>query len=150
MKVATGANTDMGISRQFTSAIGLSVGTSIALAMATVCGGLGKSLGVAIVATLLHTTGPVGFVIGLIAGAVVAAGAWWFGKAKIAAAVENLYLPAAVVRTALWESRFQRLADDGRKKCEDSVRGEVDERLKTLQPRITTEILSRVRDLWQG
>jgi hypothetical protein len=102
------------------------------------------------VATLLHTTGPVGFVIGLIAGAVVAAGAWWFGKAEIAAAVENLYLPAAVVRTALWESRFQRLADDGRKKCEDSVRGEVDERLKTLQPRITTEILSRVRDLWQG
>jgi hypothetical protein len=150
MKVATGAHTDMGISRQFTSAIGLSVGTSIALAMATVCGGLGKSLGVAIVATLLHTTGPVGFVIGLIAGAVVAAGAWWFGKDKIAAAVENLYLPAAVVRTALWESRFQRLADDGRKKCEDSVRGEVDERLKALQPRITTEILSRVRSLWQG
>jgi Protein of unknown function (DUF2868) len=150
MKIATGGNTDMGISQKFTSAIGLSVGTSIALAMATVCGGLGKSLGVAIVATLLHTTGPVGFLIGLIVGAVAAAGAWWWGKGKIAAAVENLYLPAAVVRTALWESRFQRLADDGRKKCEDSVRGEVDERLKALQPRITTEILSRVRRLWQG
>jgi hypothetical protein len=150
MKLATGGNTDMGISQKFTSAIGLSVGTSIALAMATVSGGLGKSLGVAIVATLLHTTGPVGFLIGLIAGAVAAAGAWWWGREKIAAAVENLYLPAAVVRTALWESRFQRLADDGRKKCEDSVRGEVDERLKALQPRITTEILSRVRGLWQG
>jgi hypothetical protein len=119
MKMATGGNMDMGISQKFTSAIGLSVGTSIALAMATVSGGLGKSLGVAIVATLLHTTGPVGFLIGLIVGAVVAAGAWWLGREKIAAAVENLYLPAAVVRTALWESRFQRLADDGRKKCED-------------------------------
>jgi Protein of unknown function (DUF2868) len=150
MRIATGGNTDMGISQKFTSAIGLSVGTSIALAVATVSGGLGHSLGVAIVATLLHTTGPVGFLIGLIAGAVVAAGAWWWGKERIAAAVENLYLPAAVVRTALWESRFQRLADDGRKKCEDSVRGEVDERLKALQPRITTEILSRVRSLWQG
>src|SRR5262249_2378683 len=63
---------------------------------------------------------------------------------------EALDLPAVVVRTALWESRFQRLADDGRKKCEDSVRVEVDERLKALQPRITTEILSRVRRLWQG
>jgi hypothetical protein len=81
---------------------------------------------------------------------VVAVGAWWLGKEKIADAVENLYLPAVVVRTALWESRFQRLADDGRKKCEDSVRGEVDERLKPLQPRITMEILSRVRSLWQG
>ncbi len=150
MKVATSRNADMGISQQFTSAIGLSVGTSIALAMATISGGLGKYLGVAIIATLLHTTGPVGFLIGLIVGAVVAVGAWWLGKEKIADAVENLYLPAAVVRTALWESRFQRLADDGRKKCEDSVRGEVDERLKPLQPRITTEILSRVRSLWQG
>jgi membrane protein implicated in regulation of membrane protease activity len=150
MRIATGGSTDMGISQQFTSAIGLSVGTSIALAIATVSGGLGKYLGVAIVATLLHTTGPVGFLIGLIGGAVVAAGAWWLGKEKVAAAVEALDLPAVVVRTALWESRFQRLTDDGRKKCEDSVRAEVDERLKALQPIITTEILSRVRSLWQG
>src|SRR5215510_10655491 len=150
MKITHGGNADMGISQQFTTAIGLSVGTSIALALATVCGGLGKYLGVAIVATLLHTTGPVGFLIGLIGGAVVAAGAWWLGRDKVADAVEALDLPAVVVRTALWESRFQRLADDGRKKCEDSVRVEVDERLKALQPRITTEILSRVRRLWQG
>ena len=143
-------NTDMGVSQQFTSAIGLSVGTSIALAIATVSGGLGKYLGVAIVATLLHTSGPVGFLIGLIAGAVVAAGAWWLGKEKVADAVETLNLPAVVVRTALWESRFRRLADDGRKKCEDSVRAEVDERLKALRPRITTEILARVRTLWQA
>jgi hypothetical protein len=150
MRIATGGSTDMGISQQFTSAIGLSVGTSIALAIATVSGGLGKYLGVAIVATLLHTTGPVGFLIGLIVGAVVAVGAWWLGKEKVADAVESLDLPAAVVRTALWESRFQRLADDGRKKCEDSVRAEVNERLSALQPRITTEILSRIRSLWQG
>lgn len=150
MKIATDRNTDMGISQQFTGAIGLSMGTSIALAIATVSGGLGKYLGVAIVATLLHTTGPVGFLIGLIVGAVVAASAWWLGKDKVADAVEGLDLPAVVVRTALWESRFQRLADDGRKKCEDSVRTEVGERLKTLQPRITAEILARVRNLWQA
>jgi hypothetical protein len=89
-------------------------------------------------------------VIGLIAGAAVAAGAWWLGKEKVADAVESIDLPGVVVRTALWESRFQRLADDGRKQCEDSVRAAVDERLKDLQPRITAEILSRVRGLWQG
>jgi hypothetical protein len=150
MKVAPGGNPDMGVSQQFAGAIGLSVGTSIALAIATVSGGLGKYLGVAIVATLLHTTGPVGFLIGLIVGSVLAAGAWWLGKEKIADAVEALDLPGIVVRTALWESRFQRLADDGRKQCEESVRAEVDERLKVLQPRITTEILSRVSSLWQG
>jgi hypothetical protein len=150
MKIVSGRSADMGLSQQFTGAIGLSVGTSIALAIATVSGGLGKSLGVAIIATLLHTTGPVGFVIGLIVGAVVAAGAWWLGKEKIADAVEAIDLPAVLVRTTLWESRFQRLADDGRKRCEESVRAEVEERLKALQPTITTEILSRVRTLWQG
>jgi hypothetical protein len=149
MRIATGGNPDMGISQQFASAIGLSVGTSIALAIATVSGGLGKHLGIAVVATLLQTTGPVGFVIGLIAGAVVAAGAWWWGREKIAEAIETLDLPAVVVRTALWESRFQRLTDDGRKKCEDAVRGSVDERLKALEPTITTEILARVRSIWQ-
>jgi len=150
MKIATGGNMAMGVSQQFTGAIGLSVGTSIALAIASVSGGLGKHLGIAIVATLLQTTGPVGFLIGLIIGAVVAAGAWWWGKEKIAQAIENLDLPAVVVRAALWESRFQRLAEDGRKQCQDSVRAEVDQRLKALQPRITTEILARVRSLWQG
>ena len=101
-------------------------------------------------ATLLHTTGPVGFVIGLIAGAVVAASAWWLGKERVVDAVEAIDLPAVVVRTALWESRFQRLAEDGRRRCEDSVRAEVNERLTALQPKITREILSRVRGLWQG
>lgn len=150
MNIRTGDNPDMGLSRQFTGAIGLSIGTSIALAVATVSGGLGKYLGVAIVATLLHTTGPVGFLIGLIAGAVIAAGAWWLGKEKVAETVEGFDLPGVVVRTALWESRFQRLADDGRKKCRESVRTEVDERLEALQPRITAEILVCVRRLWQG
>ena len=150
MNIRTGDNPDMGLSRQFTGAIGLSIGTSIALAVATVSGGLGKYLGVAIVATLLHTTGPVGFLIGLIAGAVIAAGAWWLGKEKIAEAVEGFDVPGVVVRTALWESRFQRLADDGRKKCRESVRAAVDERLEALQPRITAEILVCVRRLWQG
>jgi hypothetical protein len=150
MTGGTGGSPDMGLSRHFTSAIGLSIGTSIALAVATVSGGLGKYLGVAIVATLLHTTGPVGFLIGLVAGAVIAAGAWWLGKERVVDAVEGLNLPAVVVRTALWESRFQRLADDGRQKCRESVRAEVEERLKALQPRITEEILVCVRRLWQG
>ena len=150
MNIRTGDNPDMGLSRQFAGAIGLSIGTSIALAVATVSGGLGKYLGVAIVATLLHTTGPVGFLIGLIAGAVIAAGAWWLGKEKVAETVEGFDLPGVVVRTALWESRFQRLADDGRRKCRESVRTEVDERLEALRPRITAEILVCVRRLWQG
>jgi hypothetical protein len=150
MRIGTGGNPAVGLSRQFIGAIALSIGTSIALAVATVSGGLGKYLGVAIVATLLHTTGPVGFLIGLVGGAVIAAGAWWLGRERVADAVEGFDLPGIVVRTALWESRYQRLIDEGREKCRESVRAEVSDRLRALQPRITAEVLACVRQLWHG
>jgi hypothetical protein len=150
LRISAADGSELNISNEFSRAIGVSVGTSIALAVATVSGGIGHELGIAIVATVLGTTGPVGFLIGLVAGAVIAAGAWWMGKEKIAETVENISLPAALSRVALWPSRFQRLVDEGRRKCEDSVRAKVDERLKALAPKITTAILIRVRGLWQS
>ena len=139
--------TELKISNEFSRAIALSVGTSIALAVAAVGGGIGEQLGIAIIATVLGTTGPIGFLIGLVAGAVIAAGAWWFGKDKITETVEHVLLPAAVVRTALWQTRFQRLLAEAREKCEEAVRAKVDENLQALNPQITTEILLRLRRL---
>jgi len=141
--------TELKISNEFSRAIAFSIGTSIALAVATVGGGIGEQLGVAIIATVLGTTGPIGFLIGLIAGAVVAAGAWWFGKDKITETVEHVLLPAAVVRAALWQSRFQRLLAQAREKCEEAVRAKVDEKLQTIIPQITDDILLRFRRLRQ-
>ncbi|MBM4263863.1 MAG: hypothetical protein FJ145_20880 [Deltaproteobacteria bacterium] len=149
LKVQAPGHAEAGITEQFTRAVSLSVGTSIALAIATVSGGIGKSLGVAIVSTLLGTSGPVGFLIGLVIGAVVAAGAWWVGKEAIAETIETLHLPGTVIKAALWEARFQTLLDEGRQKCEATIRRSVEEKLQPLSPAITTEILSRVRSLWQ-
>lgn len=100
------------------------------------------------IATLLGTTGPVGFLVGLIIGGLVAAGAWWFGKEKITDAVDSVNLSAVVVRTALWESRFNRLIEDGQKKCEESVRTNVKEQLMPRLPEITDEVAFRMRSLW--
>lgn len=150
LRISAADGSELRISNEFSRAIGLSVGTSIALAVATVSGGIGHELGIAVVATVLGTTGPVGFLIGLVAGAVIAAGAWRIGKEKIAETIENISLPAALARAALWPSRFQRLVDEARRKCEDSVRAKVDEKFKVLMPKITTAILIRVRGLWQS
>jgi hypothetical protein len=120
----------------------------MSLTFAAVGGGLGSELGIAIISTLLGTTGPVGFVIGLVGGAVAAGAALWLGKDSVAAAVHNLPLPAAVVKTALWESRFQRLIAEGRAQCEESVRLEAARRLNALQPEITDAIVARARSLW--
>ena len=123
LSIFAAGGTELKISNEFSRAIAFSVGTSIALAIATVGGGIGEQLGIAIIATVLGTTGPIGFLIGLVAG--------------------------AVVRTALWQSRFQRLLAEAREKCEESVRAKVDENLQTSIPQITNEILLRLRRLRQ-
>jgi hypothetical protein len=126
----------------------VSVAASISLTFATVGGGLGSELGIAIISTLLGTTGPVGFLIGLCAGALAAGAALWLGKEALGDRLLNLSLPATAVKAALWESRFQRLIDDGRKRCEESVRVEVGKNLKVLQPAMTDRIVAQARTLW--
>jgi hypothetical protein len=148
LKISAPEGAELGMSDQFSRAIGVSVGAAISLTFATIGGGIGQELGIAVIAAVLGTTGPVGFVIGLILGAVLAAGAWWFGKEKIAGAVDNVRLPAMVVRTALWDARFNRLIGDGREKCEESVRAKTEERLNPMRAKITDEILFRIRSLW--
>jgi len=148
LKIQVPQGAELGVSDQFSRAVGVSVGAAISLTFATVGGGIGEELGIAIIAALLGTTGPVGFVIGLIVGGVVAAGAWWFGQEKIIQAVDNVNLPAVVVRAALWESRFKKLIEGGRKKCEESVQIKIKERLTPMLPKITDEIMFRIRSLW--
>jgi hypothetical protein len=150
LKVDMPKDAEIGLGDRFSTAVGVSVGAAISLAFATVAGGIGEELGIAIVAALLGTTGPVGFLIGLIAGAVVAAGAWWFGKDKITEAIENVNLPAMAVRAALWESRFKTLIDDGRRKCEESVKEKINEKLRPTVPMITDQIVFRIRSLWRS
>jgi hypothetical protein len=150
LSIFPAGRTELKISDEFSRAIAFSVGTSIALAVATVGGGIGEQLGIAVIATILGTTGPIGFLIGLVAGAVVAAGAWWLGRDKITETVEHIVLPAAVVRAALWQSRLQRLLAEARQKCEESVCAKVDENLQALIPQITDEILLRLRRLRQA
>ncbi len=142
------ATMDEGVTEPLSAVVGVSLAAPIALTFATLGGGLGQQLGIAIISTVLGTTGPVGFMIGLIGGALVAGAAWWFGKESINEAITNIDLPAAVVQTALWESRFQRLIEEGRRKCEESVRVEIEKKLKALQPEITEGITARARRLW--
>jgi Protein of unknown function (DUF2868) len=148
IRLETTKDAKTGIADPLSATMGVAVATSISLTFATVGGGLGSELGIAIISALLGTTGPVGFLIGLLAGAVAAAAALWFGKESIREAVTNLKLPAAIVKTALWPSRFRKLIEDGRQECEEVVRVEVFHRLKALQPEIGARIMSKARSLW--
>ena len=122
---------------------------SVAASLGTISGGFGKTLGVCIISALLGTSGPIGFLIGAVIGIVAAGAAWHFGRDKLTEFVENIDLPAAVVRATLWESRFQKLVEDGRKQCHQSVKTQVDEQMTPLMPGMAEEILLGVRRQWE-
>lgn len=123
------------------------VSAGVALAVGTVSGGFGKLLGAAVVVALLHTTGPVGFLIGALAGLIGAGGAYWFGRERAVSAVKRVSLPGAVVRGLLWEARFARIIDEGREACRSSVRKLIQERLEPLAPEIAESIWADVKPL---
>jgi hypothetical protein len=126
-------------------AVGSAISGAVALAVGTLSGGFGKSLGVAVVATLLGTTGPVGFLIGALAGLVAAGGAYLLGQKRATAAIKSIRLPAPVSRALLWPGRLDRLIARGRTQCHDAVEGLVKEKLEPLTPRISDEIWRQVK-----
>ena len=80
---------------------------------------------------VLHTTGPVGFLIGLIAGAVVAAGAWWRVRRRSRRRLKTFDLPGGRCSDRALGVAF---SAPGRRwpkaMSKSSVRAEVDERLR--------------------
>ena len=138
-----------GMSRQVgagaTDLIGVTVTGAVGTVAAVISGGIGHHLGLAIVAALLHTSGPVGLLLGGVAGLLVAGVGWWQGRAHITDAMKNLPLPGAMVRLALWSARFERLVGDGRAACATEVRMVVRRELGPLTTAIAEQIWTRVR-----
>jgi phage host-nuclease inhibitor protein Gam len=132
----------------FTDAIGATISASIAVALGTLAGGFGESLEIAVVVALFGTTGPVGFLIGAVVGLIAGAGAWWLGRDKITEQIESISLPSTVVGMVLWQSRFDRLIQEGRVKCHDLVKTRVNELLSPLSSRIGSEVWTRLEELW--
>jgi hypothetical protein len=125
--------------------LGSAVSSSVAVVVGTVSGGFGKSLGVAIVATLLHTTGPLGFLIGALAGLGAAGAAWLAGRRHAAGAIRSLDLPARAVRVLIGAGRLERLLASGRAQCQRAVEALVRERLEPLTPEISDQIWTQVK-----
>jgi hypothetical protein len=127
------------------------LGTAIALAVGavagTLSGGFGAHLGTAIVVVLLHTTGPVGFLIGALAGALAAAGALVAGRARVNQVVRGASLPGALVRLVLRRGRFDRLVAQGRERCAASVRELVAGKLEPLTDELADQVWARVKPL---
>lgn len=121
------------------------VSAAVAVAAGTISGGLGKTLGTAILVGLLHTTGPVGFIVGALGGLLIASAGWWLGRDRLAAAVKETPLPGLLVRASLL--RFGSLVDSGREKCRAAVKNVIDRELEPLTPKIAEQIWHSVKPI---
>ncbi len=127
--------------------VGSAVSGAIALVTATISGGFGHSIGAAALVSLLHTTGPVGFLIGAVVGFAAAGGAFYLGRDKAAAALKRVRLPAWVAKVILRARRLQRLVDEGRSRCQASVRERIESELEPMTPDIADQVWRKLRPL---
>ncbi len=116
-------------------AIAASVTAAVTVAVATISGGVGKSLGLAIVAGLLHTSGPIGLLIGGVGAFVAVGGAYLFGRDRVTAAMKGRHLPSFLVARALRDATIER----AREATYSHVRQESQSRLEPqVQPMVET------------
>jgi hypothetical protein len=133
------------VGREISNAVGAAVSTGVGLVVATLSGGFGHHLGAAILVALLHTTGPVGFLIGGIGGLVVAGAGWYLGRDRMAREMRGLQLPRWLARLALRERALQKLVADGREQCRTAVRDRLGAELEPLVPELAEQIWAKLR-----
>ena len=120
------------------------VSSSAAMVVGTVSGGFGKTLGVALLVGIVHS-GPVAWVIGAVGGLVAAGATLWAGRTVLRQGIEDMHLPAAVLKVALWSSRFERVIAEGRTRCAESVRKSLAVDMEPLSEAIGDHVWSGLR-----
>ena len=138
------------VGREVSNAVGAAVSAGVGLVTATIAGGFGHHLGAAVLVTLLHVTGPVGFLIGGIGGLAVAVAGWYLGRDRVASGMRGVRLPRAVARLALRDAALAKLVEQGRAQCGASVREKLGAELDPLAPRLAEEIWSKLRPALPG
>lgn len=133
------------VGREVSNAVGAAVSTGVGLVVATLSGGFGHHLGAAILVALLHTTGPVGFLIGGLGGLVVAGAGWYLGRDRMAREMRGLQLPRWLARLVLREKALHKLVADGREQCRSAVRERLGAELEPLVPELAEQIWTKLR-----
>ncbi len=126
-------------------AVGYSVTATLGLVLGALSGGFGHSVGTAIIVGLVGTTGPIGFVIGALAGIAIGGAAYFMGRDRAERMIKRVALPRMVMRAALSENRLERMIKNGREKCHTSVEGLIKETLNGLLPEIADQIWRKVK-----
>jgi hypothetical protein len=119
--------------------IGATVTAAVAMTVATTAAESERPLGLAILSSLLGTSGPIGLLIGGIGALAVVGGTYLLGRDRVTEAVKGWRLPSSVVSLALRDSQIEQ----ARKATYSQVRQETQDRLDPQLSKITEAILQQ-------
>ncbi len=129
-----------GVAASVGDAVGMAVTAAATAAVAALSGGIGKTLGVAILSTLLHTSGPIGLLIGGIAALATFGAAFALGRERVAAAAKGWWIPAPIAAFALRDSKLEAARAATYQQVEQEIRA-------CLEPQVTATTEAVLRQL---
>lgn len=135
------------LSEDLAEAVAAAVSTAVALAAGTLSGGIGHSLGLAIVSTLLHTTGPIGFLIGALGAYAVSSGLFHVGRRSVGEWTKGVHLPATALRILLRDRKLESLVAQGRERATAAVRSQLSADLERSEPALLERLLAGIGPL---
>jgi hypothetical protein len=130
------------LSEELTEGITVAVSTAVALAAGTVSGGVGHRWPRHHVSTLLHTTGPIGFLIGALGAFAVTAGVFDLSRHSVGEWTKTVPLPAPALRVLLRDRKLESLVAQGRERAYATVKAEVLADLERSAPALHDELLA--------
>lgn len=120
--------------------IGGTIVTTVALAVGSISGGIGKSLGIAIISGLLGVSGPLGLLIGGVITAVSLGGFYKFKRDKISGMIKDIPLPSVVTAVILTDAKITK----ARKETYSHTAIEIEKMLKPKIDEVTNYILKDI------
>ena len=135
---------DLRLSGKIATDIGDTIGgtivTSIALAVGSISGGIGKSLGIAIISGLLGVSGPIGLLIGGIITAITLGGFYKLKREQISGMIKNIPLASFVTSVALPDSKIEKARKETFTHTENEINKMLEPKIKELSDRILRDI----------
>ena len=114
--------------------------TTVALAAGSISGGIGKSLGIAIISGLLGVSGPVGILIGGLIAAITLGGFYKMKRDQISGMIKDVPLPSIAIKATLTDSRIEKARKETYSHTEKEIK-------KMLKPKINEVTETILKDL---
>ena len=111
--------------------------TTLALTTGSLTGGIGKSLGTAILVSLLGVSGPVGMLIGALATAATLGGVYHYKRKEITNFIKEVPLPSVIVSLTLNDKKIKKT----REETMEFTRKEIKRLLQPKKEEITDKVL---------